>query len=346
MKSHKSLTIIVICLTILSSCKKDDTSPSVILPSPSERVLVSCEGNWGDSNASVSTYNTETKEVNSNVFESINGYNPGDVLQSMTEHAGQLYFVVNGSASIEVAGQESLIAESPINGAISPRKLLPVSGDKGYVSNIYTDDVQVIDFSSKVVTGAIDIGGWSEGMALVNQEVFVSRNNGSKLMVVNITTDAVIDSVEVGVGPIDIVKDVNGDLWVIGFGFDASFNVVDAHLTHVDPETRTVLGTFAIPQPWSDRMALSINHLGNRILILNNDVYEMGITDNTITPEVLVDNEHSNYGLGVDPSNGDVYVGYAPDFSSAGTVFRYTSNGTAIDEFEVGIAPNGFHFGE
>ncbi|NNK80996.1 MAG: hypothetical protein HKO93_05830, partial [Flavobacteriales bacterium] len=44
------------------------------------------------------------------------------------------------------------------------------------------------------------------------------------------------------------------------------------------------------------------------------------------------------------PANGDIYVSDAGDFVSPGGVERYSEAGSLIDDFEVGIAPNGFLF--
>ena len=340
----KSLSpLIVLLLLFLSSCDKDNGS-ELLPPSSSAKVLVSCEGGFGSGNASLSSYDPSTNESTFGAFEAVNGYSPGDVLQSMCDHLGKLYLVLNGSARIEVIDEEGLQAESPINGLISPRSFLPISNDKAYVSNIFTDLVQVIDLESKSVSGGIDIGGWSEGMQLVDEEAFVTRNDGTMLMVINVLSDAVIDSIDVGIGPKDVVIDLNGDLWVLSFGFDANFNVIDAQISHVDPVSRSLIESYPVPQPWAYKMDLRINSSGDRLYVLNNDIYSMGVGEIGITQEPFIDNGFSNYGLGIDPSNDEIYVGYTPDFSTEGTVFRYSSSGSLIDEFQVGVAPNGFHF--
>ena len=47
---------------------------------------------------------------------------------------------------------------------------------------------------------------------------------------------------------------------------------------------------------------------------------------------------------GVDPRTGEIYVADAVDYSQAGLVRRYSSDGKLIDQFRVGINPNGFAF--
>ena len=49
------------------------------------------------------------------------------------------------------------------------------------------------------------------------------------------------------------------------------------------------------------------------------------------------------YGLGIS-KNSDIYISDAKNYSQAGTVYRYNSNFSPIDTFDVGIASNCFGF--
>ena len=50
------------------------------------------------------------------------------------------------------------------------------------------------------------------------------------------------------------------------------------------------------------------------------------------------------YGLGIDPVNGNIYVGDALDYQQSGTITRFTESGTPIDTFKAGIIPGRFCF--
>ena len=52
----------------------------------------------------------------------------------------------------------------------------------------------------------------------------------------------------------------------------------------------------------------------------------------------------SNLLHGVNPHNGEIYVADAVDYSQAGVIRRYSPDGTLLDQFRVGINPNGFAF--
>ena len=46
--------------------------------------------------------------------------------------------------------------------------------------------------------------------------------------------------------------------------------------------------------------------------------------------------------LGLDPSNGDVYVADAIDYQQQGQILRYSQDGELLDSFYVGIIPGAF----
>jgi hypothetical protein len=47
--------------------------------------------------------------------------------------------------------------------------------------------------------------------------------------------------------------------------------------------------------------------------------------------------------LGID-DEGNIYAGFAPDFSNNGFVKKYDMSGNEIAKYEVGIGPNGVVF--
>ena len=54
--------------------------------------------------------------------------------------------------------------------------------------------------------------------------------------------------------------------------------------------------------------------------------------------------EKSYYGFAVNPFNGNLLGGVAPNFSSSGSVEVLDEDGNLLDTYTVGIAPNGFAF--
>jgi hypothetical protein len=78
---------------------------------------------------------------------------------------------------------------------------------------------------------------------------------------------------------------------------------------------------------------------------LGNKVYELNIED-TIKPSTALITELNGidfYGIGID-SNHILYLADAKGFQGNGKVYRYWVSGDPIDNFSVGIGPNGFAF--
>src|SRR5208283_4147750 len=63
-------------------------------------VYVINQGNFGFGNGEVSFYNPANNQVANNLFDSVNGFHPGDVLQSMYILDSLGFIVVNNSQRI------------------------------------------------------------------------------------------------------------------------------------------------------------------------------------------------------------------------------------------------------
>ena len=154
------LSLLLLVTLTLSGCKKEDDDDTPVPPSSSSTVLVSCEGSFLASNASLSAYDTEGGTVTDNVFESVNGYAIGDILQSITVDGQRIFLVVNNSGKVEVMNGETYEAELPILGLSSPRHLAKVSEAKAYVTNNSFgagNDISILDIQNNTVSGNIDI---------------------------------------------------------------------------------------------------------------------------------------------------------------------------------------------
>jgi len=336
------LMMSALVLIVLSACKKDD-KPAVELPLPasSGRVLISCEGSFGSVNASISAYSTLDNSIVNNVFSQVNMQDLGDVLQSLEGANDKVYAVVNNSSKIEVMDKEGLIREIPITGLLSPRFILPIDSEKAYVSDLFSGSISVVDLLTKSVTDVINVNAWTEEMLRDGDFAYVTAADKDKLYVVNVNTDMVVDSIQVTLGPIALSIDSQGKLWVLCNGY---FGVVPPELHRIDLSTSSVMASMTLPAPFAYQMKMAMNPAKDRVYVMNNTVFSMGINQTTLSTTPVVPFPGNAYGLGVSPFNGDIYVGDAPDFSNPGKVFRYSSSGAFIDSMQVGIAPNGFLF--
>ena len=169
-----SLLLSLLMIWSFTACDSNNSNSEVELSG----VIVLNEGNFGQSNASITAYNTETKVASQNQYENINGVPIGDVLHSVTEINDRLYFVVNNSNKIEVVEKESLtkIATIQLGDGQSPRNLVEISDTKAYVTNLYGHSVSVIDLTDNTVSKTINVDEYPEGIAVVNNRAFVDNS--------------------------------------------------------------------------------------------------------------------------------------------------------------------------
>ena len=111
----KKMGIIALAVISISSCQKESFTPIVSEGNYENGYFVTNEGNFGTGNGSISFISNEG-EVENDVFSQINSFQLGDVVQSMSIINEKAYIVVNGSAKIEVASDDSLHYITTING--------------------------------------------------------------------------------------------------------------------------------------------------------------------------------------------------------------------------------------
>ncbi|OUV69704.1 MAG: hypothetical protein CBC83_09825 [Flavobacteriales bacterium TMED123] len=319
-------------------------------------VYITNEGNFGTGNGSLSIFNKINNSVTNNAFSSNNsGALLGDVVQSMEYFNNKGYICINNSSRIEIIdGNSNYVATISVS---SPRYIKQVDANKAYVTDWGINGVQVIDLTTNSVTSTIACGTGPEGLTVSNGFAYICNVGGwgldSTVTVINTTTDVVETTLIVGDKPNSSVVDVNGNVWVLTGGYteyDSLWNVVSETpgvLAMINTTTNTVDASYTFPIG-NHPVDLVINGAGDRLYYSDGSwskaVYEFGITDTALASTPLINK--SFYGLGYDPFSNEIYGSDAIDFVQDGWVFRYTSTGSVVDSFKVGIIPGSFTFRE
>ncbi len=334
--------LIVFLAFFFISCKKEEKIIENPVGGPG-KVVVLNEGAFMQSNSSLTLYTIDSKSATSNdPYETINQKKIGDVLQSATVIGNYLYLIVNNSKKVEVIQKDNFQYQYSISNLNSPRYLLQVSSTKAYLSDLYDNNIQVIYLINKVISKKIECKGWSEEMVYSEGKVFVSNPQSDKLYVINPTTDIITDSISITKGGSSMQIDKNNKIWVL-CGEDNTAGFIPK-LFRINPITLQVEASFSF-QTGQYPNKLQLNITKDKLLYLNEGVYEMNISDTVLSQNpIIYTNGKRFYGLGVNPVTGDIYVGDAKDFSQRGQVYRYFSNGTLIHDFQAGIAPSRFVF--
>lgn len=310
-------------------------------------VFILNEGNFTSSNGSISFLNIESVLTN-NIFYEENDKDLGDVVQSMTILDSIAFLIINNSNKIEVVNAKTFELITTIQ-ADQPR-YLEINGDKGYLTEQPSGGghVRIIDMANYETLATIETGDFSAPNTMIIKEntLYVSHSYGNSLSVIDLTSESITATIEVGNGPGDLVMDQNGDIWVIcagGYGTDWSA-LNDGALVRLSSDN---LVAEKIELNTNLPGKLGITEAGTQLFFLiNNTVNTVDLTATTKSASVFVtiDGGLNLYGLGVNPENGDIYVGDAVYFQGNGTVFQYSANASLIDSYEVGVGPNGFVF--
>ncbi len=339
------LGFLLIASLLFAACEDDSENPP-IWGDLNNHIFVLNEGNFGSSNGSLTAVSRETGLVWNNIFEMVNNFQLGDVVQSMTFHNGKAYIVVNNSEKIEVVDASTFESEGTIEGLPAPRYFLPINNDKAYVTNFTIGNMttlSIIDLKTNEITKTIPTG-WGEQMVMSDGKVFVGIMNSFDMMVIDAATDEVLQTLSVTYSPNSLQVDRNGKVWSLSDG--GFYNEDIPALRRIDPITLQTEQVFTFANADAAPQRLAINDSGDKLYYLESgQVWRMDITDNALPDLPFITSDDSSfYGLGIDPANDNIYTSDAADFQSKGGVTYYRLDGTPIDSFEAGVIPGNFSF--
>lgn len=322
------------------------------------------EGGFGNGNASLSYFDKATLSVTNDLFINNTGKPLGDQAQSMTIHNNRGYIVVQNSAKIEVISTDDYSLVATIEeGLPSPRYFLAINDAKAYVSDWGADGVsgtiKVIDLETNAVTKSIETGTGTNQLVLVGDYVYAANSAGwgynNTVVVIDKDTDEVVDSIEVGDNPSTIVVDEGNDVWVTGSGktvynADWSVNVEEstpAFLAKIETDDNSVDTKINAPSIGIGPSALNIDSNGETLVFIYNGGISTAVVSTLSSADEfteIISSVANLYGIGLDQSTNQIILAIAPDFSNPGSIKRHELNGSFIDEYTVGIGPNGIAY--
>lgn len=335
---------ILLLLAVFSSCKKQEVGPQCptceeeVVPTTTD-VLIGCEGNFGWGNASLTLYDPVNQSTAQQVFQNVNGFSLGDVLQSFCQVEDKLYIIMNNSGKIEVIDTANYASLGTITGLNSPRFMVASNGI-GYVSDLYNNGISVIDLSSNLVIDTIQTGSWTEHLLLDGDYLYIGCPDTNWVLQLHIPTSIFTDTIVVGKSPSGIVKAASGHIWMISSG---GYNEEIPNLVEYDGTT--TVQTFPFTTISESPSQLRYNSLSNELFYLNQDVYSFDVSGSSLpTSPVIESNSSIYYGMNIDPINSEIYVTDAVDYVQSGRVIRFDSLYNPIDTFSTGIIPQAIWF--
>lgn len=349
---------------LVTSCMKDDQlwqRANVAPPDSPSGVFIVNEGNFMYNNASLSYYDTGSREVYNDIFFNTNGLPLGDVAISMTIRDSLGYIVINNSGKINIIDINTFEYRGKIRGLTSPRYIHFIDDSKAYVSDLYAQAISIVNPALKEISGKIELPNNAspynqhptEQMVEYGSYVFTNCwSYDNKIMLIDTYDDSVVDSMEVYLQPRFMVMDRYNSLWVLtDGGFEGNpLGYETPALMRIDAATMSTEMVWRFEKGhWPS--GLELNGRKDTLYFINGDVYRHSVLSEA-DPEVFIENPYDGnpgftggfYGLGVDPYSSEVYVADAIDNVQSGVVYRYSPGGAAVDTFRVGIMPGAFCF--
>jgi hypothetical protein len=345
----KTLIAMVFGISILlSSCEKTETPPEV--GEFQNAVFIINEGNFTVGNASLTYYNHKSGKVEPKVFYRKNSAPLGDVANSISFDEKSIFIVVNNSHVIYKINSNTGIYEANTSELTSPRHFLKIDNQRALISDLYENNLTVVNPENMEVISKIPIGRTSENLLKVNNEVFVSNWSAynqdklnNMLLVLNTSSMEITDSLQVGLEPNSMVLDKDKNLWVLCSG--GFMNDEMPTLWKINTTTHDVIKKYDFSDITSAPTKLCINKNADTLFFLNKCVYQMAISENSIPNDCFISPEENVnfYSLGVSP-NSNIYVTDVNDYNRNGDVYRFSPKGILKEKFEAGIIPGAIGF--
>ena len=280
-------------------------------------------------------------------------------MQSYTAVGNKGIVCVNNSFKIEIVDARTfkrlatIVDTTATQNTSYVRYALGINENKAYVTNgNFAGEVEVIDLTTYKISKSINVGKGPEQLSMVGNTVYVCNSGGfdvdSTVSIINSATDIVTSTVNVGDIPVKIVKDAQNNLWVLCAGQSdySNYPIINklspSKLVRINSTTNAVDKSFTLINAGNPSYVvnLAIGNNGRTVYYsINDKIFALEITSGSL-PSTPIISGRSFYGLAASPYNNQIWGLQAPNFSSSGYVYRYTSAGSLIDSLKVGIGPN------
>lgn len=354
--NFQKLSIAFLILMVgISSCKKVD-APDPVTPvlAPTVGVYILSEGSFGGNNSKLGFYTNSSSSISGDFFLQ---QNPtltaglGELANDAIIFGGKMYIVMNGSGRVTVlnAANATFIKNiSFLNNTVNkqPRYAVAARG-KVYVTS-WDNTVSVVDTTSLSIIKTISVGANPEGIAASANFLYVANSGAfntipdSTVSLIDLNTETEIRKIKVGVNPNKIEINAAGNVFVSAYG---NFSTIPPSISVINGATNTASTNLG-----SGFAYTNIRIFGDIAYLYNNyggtgtaKVYNTA-TNTIVRNEFIADGTavQTPYGLNIDEQNGDVYIADAGNFSTAGKVTCFSSNGVKKFSFSTapGVNPN------
>lgn len=351
-------TALRMCMFLLTLAVFAGGAPVLALADEPEKVFIVNEGAFGQGNASLTVFYPGSGSVQQNVFYNTTGRLLGDVANDALLVGDKLYIVVNNSHKIEIVDPDdysslgTIFIDDQAHGA-SPRRMLALSETKAYVTNLFGDNISVLDLEHRTEISTIDLGSGAgpEGIVQSGGYVFVALSglgHGTEVAIIDPQIDEVTERLQVGDNPIHMAVDHQGYVWVVAtgnYGYAPDFSY--------DPDLET-FGKLVVIDPQTLQIVQEIDTGGHpgklqfwnesKALLQLDGLRKVDVAGRRVESTPWLARSVYDFSIYHGHTEAVVYASYVPDFSSSGRVVRYSEDGVALDSIPAGIGPGRITF--
>lgn len=333
------LALSIILGVTLVSCDvlggEDDDASSITTAG----VFVANQGNFGDGNGTITTYDPETETVRSSAISGL-----GSIVQGIAIQGPHLYVAANSAARADVFSTDDLSQSGQITDLNRPRYFAFTDEVTAFVTDqtfAGPSDVKVLDVSGSEpqLSDSIEVSGTPDGIASAGSRVYASLGafGGTTLVAaIDAGDNRLVDEIDIDCASRFLVTDTDPE--VFAFCTDAAEAVV------LDGSSGQIKERLSLPDTVE-----SASSIGQPVSV-SREVQEVYATTDTGILRIDTEtNEHvetldvedpsSIGGLAYDGLRDELYLARVRGFTEAGRVTIHERDGTQIASFEAGIAP-------
>ena len=348
----KRYTILLLLLTLFAASCSDNNGNS---PEPIESasVFMTNEGNFGDSNGMINSYDPQTEKSIQKAFENINGRPFAGIIQDSDVYGDRMYLAANKADKIEIVNKKTLESINTIELSSSPVSVEVLDDATAYIGMI-DGTISVLDLSTEEITKTLEGFNSPRDIVQVGGNIYVS-NNGfgttNTLSVIDAASFTKSGTVTVGAGPSEMIVDSENRIWLVCNGkasFDGSTVEEPGSLYVIDGEAGTVTasiteGIAADGSAITKRLALDEEN--GAAYLINDGVSVIDMNTYQVKDKII---DAGNFSaIGYFPLQDRLYLGDKRGlngYGQTGKGFVYTLEGAVVDSFQAGIAPRDIYF--
>lgn len=338
-----------LCLAFLLAC--ESTTPELPKGEYETGVLIINEGAFGANDGEVYHFDSETGEVETDIFENKNNRPFAGIIQNMVMEGDRTYIVAN-TGKVEIVNGSDFISLGAVpSGDLENTRSLAIAEDKVFVTDWGPYDenwanpesfVGVVgDLDGGPLTKKIEVPSRPEGITAYQGKILVACQADGLMAIIDPSQEQLERTVQVEGVPFSFFEWEN-ELYLYATGEN------EVHFHQIAPSDFSITETLSFPV---ESPIYNGNYaIGNagEVFIISSNGSESNVAIVSLATGELVDaslySGQNFYGLGFHRDANTLYIGENNGWQGNGTVLLVSRDGDLMETVPAGRGPSGFVF--